>query len=276
MRVICLAAVVLGWVAGASAQGTYTQIDYPGAQWTIATAIDSLGDIIGYWLDLDCTEEGFLLRGGTYSPIVYPGAFETKLNGINDQSQIVGFNGVSGFVYDLDTKQFSTYQGADKTDPLAINNSGVIVGNFVPPSIRGFVLSDSGLTTITLPNGRFTEVTGISSAGRAVGVADVKGSGATESFSFAAGKLHHLSVPGLPGAGALDISPSGTAIAGSYPVGFVHTGFLYQNGQVTKLEVPGADSTYPAGVNDAGQVVGSYVVRGITHAFTWTPPNEAH
>src|ERR1700676_2473490 len=35
-------------------------------------------------------------------------------------------------------------------------------------------------------------------------------------------------------------------------------GFLYQGGTITKISFPGAADTNPAGINDSGQIVGSF------------------
>jgi probable HAF family extracellular repeat protein len=121
--------------------GTYTSFDYPGAAFTIASAINSRGDIVGYYSDTSGVYHGFLLSGGTYTSIDEPGATATEANGINDAGEIVGiycqtsqcaanFSGFQGFF--LKAGEFSdvTIPGAKANGPVGINNKGVIIGVF--------------------------------------------------------------------------------------------------------------------------------------------------
>src|ERR1700674_3559593 len=99
------ALLLIATVSLALAQGTYTQIDYPGASWTYAEGIDSAGDIVGYYVDT-VGEHGFLLSGGGYTSIDYPGAKYTVASGINDNGQVVGgtLDLAVGFLYDVQTQ----------------------------------------------------------------------------------------------------------------------------------------------------------------------------
>jgi hypothetical protein len=86
------------------AQGTYTQIDVPGAVQTFCAGINQVGDISGQYADASSVRHGFLLSGGIYTTIDYPGAHDyTALYGINDMSQAVGTavtaRGQIGFLY---------------------------------------------------------------------------------------------------------------------------------------------------------------------------------
>jgi hypothetical protein len=85
MRKISLLAVLL--VASAPlalAQGTYMQIDYPGATATQLWGIDRAGDLSGFYTYGPNSASGFLLSGGVYTSVNYPGAEKTYVLGIND------------------------------------------------------------------------------------------------------------------------------------------------------------------------------------------------
>ena len=59
-------------------------------------------------------------------------------------------------------------------------------------------------------------------------------------------------------------------IVGTVLSGTVWHAALYQNGQSTLIDYPGATATYPTGVNDAGLVVGYYQVgTSSPHGFTY-------
>src|SRR5207253_628269 len=82
--ILCSALFVMASVSLVLAQGTYTQIDVPGAIGTFLSGIDSAGDIVGtYYVD-NMTAHGFLLSAGTITTLDYPGASYTGATGIND------------------------------------------------------------------------------------------------------------------------------------------------------------------------------------------------
>lgn len=74
----------------AFAQGTYSQIDVPGAIGTFAQGINTAGDIVGNYMDATYDIHGFLLSGGVFTTIDYPGVLYTYLQGINDVDKLWG------------------------------------------------------------------------------------------------------------------------------------------------------------------------------------------
>lgn len=105
MRALVLAAgaVVLAAgpasAVGASASGTFTTINVPGATATRAVGINKSGEIAGSYLDSAGAVHGFTDIGGTVTTIDVPGAsgmgtFAYGV-GVSDKGQIVGlyFNG---------------------------------------------------------------------------------------------------------------------------------------------------------------------------------------
>jgi hypothetical protein len=79
-----------------TADGTITLLNYPGAEWTIATGINDAGDIVGGYIGGPGVglqrDHGFLWRAGTFTAIDAPfeGAMATQLLGINNAGQIIG------------------------------------------------------------------------------------------------------------------------------------------------------------------------------------------
>ena len=269
----CIACVPL-----ALAQGTYTQIDVPGALATEATGINKTGDVCGQYSDAT-GGHGFVLSAGVFTTIDYPGAQYSYLQGINDMGQVVGLAEPIGFVYDLRTQSFTDirYPGAAFTYPLAINNTGTIAG-YISVQIgdnQGFELTGSNYRRIlppgaTIPTGVF--VNGISDNGRAVGYDYAQWMRSNINFSFDQKGFHEIHIPNAPGALVYGINSTGTAIVGSYePAGLA--GFVYQNRVLVPLSFPGSISTTAFGVNPSGSVVGYYIDSNlVTHGFLWTPP----
>jgi probable HAF family extracellular repeat protein len=134
--------------------GTYTTLDDPLATnrpvdtsingsptlGTVATAINDLGEIVGYYNDALGTRHGFLYSHGTYVTLDNPaGTAGTYLTGINNNGQIVGDyidnNGTHGFLAtvafspdDAGTIAFTAEYG---TAPSADELNNLI--NFVTP-----------------------------------------------------------------------------------------------------------------------------------------------
>src|SRR5262249_51122426 len=70
--------------------GSYSTLDVPGADFTVALGIDTAGQIVGSYLDAGLTSHGFLLNRGSYSTLDVPGSTGTSAAGLNAAGQIVG------------------------------------------------------------------------------------------------------------------------------------------------------------------------------------------
>ncbi|HLX86048.1 MAG TPA: hypothetical protein VKR59_19265 [Terriglobales bacterium] len=82
--------------------GNFTTLAYPGALATQSTGINSLGDVVGTFVDSSKISRAFLLKNGVYAPFNYPFAHQTFLFSINDSDNMVGwaFN-VAGQSFDF-------------------------------------------------------------------------------------------------------------------------------------------------------------------------------
>lgn len=277
---VTLAAMLLASAPLALAQGTYTQIDYPGALDTEGLAIDTAGDATGLYVDSSDNYHGFLLSNGSYTTIDYPGALVTYLTGINDEGQIVGAGRVPniGFLYDVQTQAFTIINrpGASLTYPGVINNGGQIAGLLVYGNAEtdvGFELINSKYKIISPPTGSQPYIFGITASGTLFGAA-YNTSGGTLYFSYSNGKYSPFTIPNAPGYVVSGVSPQGSALVGYYnPSSGTTAGFIYQQKVLTTLQFPGASDTYAFGINAAGEVVGLFDdAEGNGHGFTWTPP----
>jgi probable HAF family extracellular repeat protein len=77
----------LGFTDG---NGTFTTVQVPGAQLTLASAISNNGNIAGVYTDSSNLGHGFTFIHGQYTTIDYPGATQTSLSGIDDAGDVVG------------------------------------------------------------------------------------------------------------------------------------------------------------------------------------------
>jgi uncharacterized membrane protein len=166
----------------------------------------------------------------TFTALDAPGANGvTSAYGINDAGQIVGYSGCS-----------SNFSGS-----------------------CGFLWSGGMFSTISDPSGFVTEATGINDAGEIVGSASVGG------FLDNGGTFTAITSPSFP-----SVEPRGINIAGEI-VGTNNgsgsgSSFLDDGGTFTAINDPLANglTTQAFGINDAGQIVGSYRdSSGVFHGF---------
>jgi len=284
MNKLIFAAVMLAaCVPLAMAQGTYTQIDYPGATLTALSGIDNNGDIVGNFVGTTSRyQPSFVLSGGVYSKIAYPGVGITIARSINDSGQVVGYTisdgaqSIGGFIYDIATATFTTvsYPGQDRegrTYPYFINDSGTVVGSYTDPSTSvTFQLTGSTYTAVLPPTATYSNPYGITSSG------EIFGRTLTDCFTFFNEEYKAypcVSYHDLP-LTITGVSPSGAALVGYFSAqGNGQTyGFVNQGGHSTVLNFPGSSITVATGINDSGEVVGWFLSNEQGHGFTWTPP----
>src|SRR5258708_3495224 len=208
------------FAARALAQGTYTQIDVPGAAQTFAIGINSGGEISGSYIDNTVNNvHGFFLSGGIFTTVDYPGSSNTSLYKMNDIGQLVGVSLAPvpvGFLYDTANKSFTviSYPGSDTTSPEDVNNKGTIVGFYeVGRKSFGFELHGSTYITIPAPKGRSSAALGISSRGKIVGEFSA---GDVVNFVLYRGKYEFLTLPNRLRPGVFGINVSGTQFVVSY------------------------------------------------------------
>jgi hypothetical protein len=279
-------AVVLLATSLAHAQGTYTEINYPGSYNTACEGIDSAGDVVGFYVDYSDYNHGFLLSTkGVYTTIDYPGAGWTTLSSVNDKGDIVGnatlFSGPSvAFRYNTHTKVFTkvSYPGAVNTALAAINNAGTMAGWIYTAKhvYTGFLLTAAGHGSKVAPPGATSSfVSGISTSGEAVGQYSKNGS--SYNFAFRKNKYRNLTIPKTQQTTVYGINPAGTALVGEYMASQnVWAGFLYEHGTLHTLEYPEAPTTSAMSINTSGEIVGWYAPSAsYTYGFIWTPPAAA-
>jgi probable HAF family extracellular repeat protein len=232
-----------------------------------------------------------LVRGPTVEIIDVPGAIpgSTRAFGINDTGQIVGTFDVieqdglhtHGFLQDTDGS-FTRIDvdGARGTQAGGINNSGVIVGTFQDGTgTHGFVRdTDGSFTRIDVDGALETNASGINSSGVIVGTFDVIEQDRlnTHGFIKVGGIFARIDVDGALDTLAFGInSPEGYLsehlgqIVGWFQDLTGRHGFLRAtDGSFTSFDFPSAAQTYAVGINDSGQIVGSFLLDpGRWHGF---------
>jgi hypothetical protein len=278
-RLAFAALLLLATAPLALAQGTYTQIDYPGSIYTEVWGVDAAGDVSGFYEDVVSVWHGYLLSGGVYTEIDYPGAPGTFLYDMNDVGQVVGETSSRpfvGFLYDIPTRTFVelTCNGSDVV-PDAINNAGVIAGFTESEYATGFTLAGSQCRT-TPPVGTLSVyVSGIAASNDLVGYMR-SNSRQSVSFLYTPDGYARIAIPNATRVVVQGINPAGNLLAGYYSASpAITAGFVYDGRRLTTLRFPGSNYTSVASVSSNGEAVGTFSDTSGFHGFTWTPPADA-
>ena len=149
------------------------------------------------------------------------------------------------------------YPGAYATGLTGVNNRGKVVGGWSNEATAkyGFVWDHGSFFPIAFPGSTWTVAAAINDAGDIVGTFTSAGAHVQEQgFIFSGGKYSIIDPPDSGGyAYAIDINDQGDVL------GYAgQSGFLLHRGKFSYFSVPNG-ITYPAGLNNKGQIVGSFV-----------------
>jgi uncharacterized membrane protein len=131
--------------------GTFSSIDFPGADGTVVNGINNDGDIVGFFYGAPAggmTTSGFIKKNDRVFRVVdvpFPGTTSTSVNGINNDGDMVGtfssdLMGVSSFVFVNRKFVELEFPSAMLTIALAINKRGQIAGFYIDAlGTHGFI-----------------------------------------------------------------------------------------------------------------------------------------
>jgi hypothetical protein len=300
---LCLGSAI--WLQAA---GTVKIIKFnaPGAgkskgQGTEPIAINTSGEVTGFYLDSAGDEHGFLRSAtGTFTQIDAPGATATQPESINTAGDITGFysdsNGeLHGFLLSgghyttIDAPHAGTASGQG-TEALNIDPSGTTIAGIYLDSAgvnHAFIRATDGKITEFSAKGAGTQsgqgtftagVDGINASGTVPGTyAD--SAGVFHSFVRAAsGKITNFTVSGAGTGADQGVIVSGVNTANSVPGVYIDSagadhGYVLVSGKVTKFDAPGAGAgsgqgTEPENINTGGDTTGQYIdSNGVNHGF---------
>ena len=167
-------------------------------------------------------------------------------------------------------------------DPGGINDSGVIVGeadssSVTVPQIEGFYGLNGSYSLIAFPGADDTAIDGISKSGVMVGTDDA-GPDHQDGFEYVPGGQPTLvTVPGCYWTQFFGINDAGTiigrcsrALTGPASVELVPFSYNTGTGSLVLLSYPNGTSTGAWGINNAGQIIGTYQdTSGTSHCFIY-------
>jgi len=298
--------VVIGTVDGAApASYDYQQIDYPGAPDTRVFGINDGGDVVGFGVtDPDRFSFVYASKKGTFTDVApLAGYSGTVVLGINDPGVMVGSvtnldeTTRSGFIRDKEGN-FTVFSHPDAdsfTNPRGVNNKGLVTGFRDDLNVIrvGFIYDPkSGTFTNLNPTSSNTIAQGINSKGEVVGSSNfivandpcaglgnpfrrygwIRATDGTVTYFEVNGS--HTSARGINDEGSivgffLDLDDGKFKGFKVELDGSPCQSLTIAGGDV--LEFLGAEATFPGGITNAGNIVGSYTDASNTHGFIATP-----
>src|SRR5215218_3304798 len=153
-------AALLGAATRADAQHTYTKIMVPNSAYTEASGVNSLGQVVGTYIDASGIPHGFIYQNGSYITVDYPAAAHNYAFGINDAGSVVGsFSEVlPRGPYSASLRENGVWSAFDfpahETDGRDINVHGDTVGIYndgAGTPDHGFLKIGANYTSIDFP-----------------------------------------------------------------------------------------------------------------------------
>jgi probable HAF family extracellular repeat protein len=152
--------------------------------------------------------------------------------------------------------------GATETDPYAVNNLGVIAGDYVDSSgvQHAMILAGKQLTTVdrkdcaTAPGSTAIAFYGINGKNKVVGWCQDTITGADDAFSYFKGKFATISPPGATSTQAHGINDKGQIVGTYIDSSQVQHGFLLSAGRYTTLDVPSDTHSDAWAINNKGLI----------------------
>ena len=192
-----------------------------------------------------------------------PGA---QLTDLDDKGNILGLyssgTGFSGFLLSQGTLAHFRFPGSADTFPRDINKNSVIVGSYdlvANGPQHAFMVRNGAFSEIKLPGFPNAPVTanGINDLGDITG--QLLANSVQQGYLLHQGTVTLISFPGATGGTFPTSINNAGVIVGTYKIGgpgsFNH-GFMWKSGVFTTIDVPGAQDTSPAKINDNGVIVG--------------------
>lgn len=240
-----------------------------GGNYSYSTAIDGAGRVVGASHMPDGKPAAFMWQSGSILSLGTLSGGRSIANGLNDAGQVVGYsrNEIGyeraflwqyGIMSDLGTLGGSSSYAQD------INAAGWIIGSAsnVDETQRAFLRRNGAMEDLGTLGGTYSGAFAINTCGQIVGRAATPGE-LPHAFLWQNGHMNDLGV----GIGyARDINDYGT-IVGAYSSGEEEGAFIWRDGQITRFCI-GSRETVAYGINNIGEVVGSYYNDG-PKAFYW-------
>ncbi len=247
---------------------------------SLASAVNATGQVAGTSNNVPFVWQNGQMNG-------FGGQFIQGANDINNAGQVVGAvfsNGYQPYVWQNGTStSLPAIPGGSGGGANAINNSGNVAGyNFVGSDYHAVLWQNGDKRDLGTLGGPRSMADAVNDAGQIVGRATTA-SGNSHAFLWQNGHMSDLGVlPGGTTSEAFGVSDSGKAVGVATTSAGANHAVLWQNGAVAPIDL---NSLLPANsdwilqearsINNLGQVVGTGLHNGQSHAFELTMPTTS-
>jgi len=180
---------IAGFHGAVTAQGftltlpnNFTNQNFPGSVQSMVTGINNAGGTVGIFMDAGGTTHGYTDIGGVFHTVDQPGTVFNQGLGINNANTTVGYFALDKAAGQMGQSAYSQSSGVftsinallpanQNSQAVGINNSGNIVGFFLPTATTSIGFLDQGgvISTIDPFGSTFTQALGINNLGEIVG-----------------------------------------------------------------------------------------------------------
>jgi probable HAF family extracellular repeat protein len=265
--------------------GVMFDLNLPGTSAT-ARAINASGQIVGYYYD--GSYQAYLDTNGQITDLGNLGALYSAGYAVNAGAKACGSSMTSSndehaFLWSAGTMTDINPLGGSYSSAHGINRTGQVVGYGYLPNgaFHAFVRRGGVVTDLGTLGGSYSQADAINDAGKVVGQAYLAGNAKAHAFLWnGSGPLKDLGQLGGSYSQALALNSAASQIVGRAsvpdPYYIVYHAFLYTNGRMQDLNtlIPAGSGwtlSEAAGINDAGQIVGSGTKNGQLRAFLLNP-----
>jgi len=283
---------------------SFLPFDPPGSTDTVASAVNTRGQVVGRFQDSGGDVHGYLRQpNGSFVTIDFPGSVFSIALDINDAGTIVGaFQNQDGATHGFSRSPNGSYVTADfpgsvDSEFTGINAQGVRVGDYDLGNLNSsiaFLNSNGQFTSFEDPSAApmLTTALSINASGFTAGLFDDGAVGEHGFIRSPHANFANFDFPTADFTDAFKISDSGQVV-GQYATNFPNHGFILSGAltllgppspcQFLSFDYPNSQNSAARGINTLGQVVGFYRLPGdpARHAFLATasftenvPPND--
>ena len=305
------AAALLTAAVPAHAGYSFITVDAPGDNvlGTAVAGINDYGVATGFAtaaVGATTVDTGFTVNadGSGFATFGRTGYVQTSPNAINNAGTIVGVSlqatdaGAVGFVRAAD----GSYANVDPatggimsvfSEATGINAAGTVVGFYTAElttdpqatPVYGFIDRSGAFTTFDVPAdvGQQTQLLSINASGTLAGTYYGLGADSLNIHGFLWSQRSGFVYPdrgAAPGSEVRAVNDAGDFIYADVivdlasPLGYDAAGYFVHDGVYTPVDVPGAFTTEPLGLNNLGQITGAYLDDTGIHGFIAQPVPE--
>jgi hypothetical protein len=151
--------------------GVYSTLTVPGSTLVVPYDVNSLGQIVGGYIDNSSVTHGFVDTAGVFTQVDYPAATGTIVTGTNTAGDLVGVFqdaiGTHGFIDKGGVFTQVDFPGGTNTQAAGINAADEVVGLYIDASSveHGFILNGGVYTQLDPPQSTSTIAFGVNDGG---------------------------------------------------------------------------------------------------------------